>query len=86
MLKRKNEKGIAKTEKFTKYLCKLSFVEFLGVAKILCIPYLNEETKELYAFEEIWAQMVDKFYSLKASVQKEILKILKQAVSESGGE
>jgi len=86
MKKQKNKDiGLALTEKLTVYLSRLSPVELIGVATILCVPVVNYVSKEPENFVTIWSSIVDKFYHLSLKKKKEYLKIIKDASEVPNG-
>ena len=66
-----------KLQEFIKCVSLLSDVEFLGVAKILCVDYTGVDKKPR-PVEAILSDMIDKFVFLKRKKRRELMKILKQ--------
>ena len=66
-----------KLQEFIKCVSLLSEVEFLGVAKILCVDYTGVDKKPR-PVEAILSDMIDKFVFLNRKKRRELMKILKQ--------
>lgn len=71
---------------FIKYLNKLEPSEFLGVSRILGISLREEESEQARAAEDIYADMLIKFSSLKKKTQKQLLDIIQAATREERGD
>jgi len=70
-------------EKFQNRLLKLEVTEFIGVAKILNVPLVNnDEEKTPLPFEEVFISMLEKYSSLSRTRQKNLQKILKGATKK----
>ena len=65
---------------FTEFLeevIKLEPIEFIGLAKVLCAPVMdNKEPRE---FEDILSDMMDNFISTGRRQRRDILKMIKEA-------
>ena len=80
------------TEEFVYALAKCDIASFLGVAKILCVKVdalregankdnLTKEDIEIRPFEDVVAEMIDKFDSLGRTQRKELYDIVRKATS-----
>ena len=80
------------TEEFVYALAKCDIPSFLGVAKILCVKVdalregankdnLTKEDIEIRPFEDVVAEMIDKFDSLGRTQRKELYDIVRKATS-----
>lgn len=63
--------------KFASFLVKLEPVEFIGVARILCVELMNKE-KQPKDFWDIFREMLEKFPQIPKSQQKQLLGVLKE--------
>lgn len=87
------EKSVKKyTEKFVYALAKCDIPSFLGVAKILGVKVdtlregadkdnLTKEDIEIRPFEEVVAEMIDRFNSLGRSQRKQLYDVVRKATS-----
>ena len=80
------------TEEFVYALAKCDIASFLGVAKILCVKVdalragadednLTKEDIEIRPFEDVIADMIDKFDSLDRSERKQLYDVVRKATS-----
>ena len=80
------------TEEFIYALAKCDIPSFLGVAKILCVKVdtmregadkdnLTKEDIEIRPFEDIVADMIDRFDSLGRNERRQIYEIVRSATS-----
>lgn len=68
-------------KRFVKYLSKMDFIEFIGFAKILCVPFtIDNNYDNPRDFEEVFSEMYDKFIQLKPEVRFDILNLMKKTV------
>ena len=78
----------SKTEQFANLLSKCNTDEFIGICKILKVSISNgaitKEEFDLRPFEEVWAEVVEKFNDLGRAQRRELSKILKEAVAPNG--
>lgn len=65
--------------RFLDGISKLGAIEFLGMAHLLMVPLAKEGTTENRDFDDILSDMLDRFITLSASKQKELIKILKMS-------
>lgn len=68
---------------FIKEVSKLEAIEFIGLAKILCVPILDKKGNEKN-FEEILSEVLDKFLIIGRKQRKEIFKLIRIANSKRG--
>lgn len=74
------------TEEFAKLLCDLEAIEFIGVAKVLCVelyekaPTDTEDASKRTPrdAEEVLIDMITRFADLNKAKQRELLKILRK--------
>ena len=80
------------TEEFVYALAKCDIPSFLGVAKILCIKVeamregadkdnLTKEDIEIRPFEDVVADMIDRFDSLGRNERKQLYDVVRKATS-----
>ena len=80
------------TEEFIYALAKCDIPSFLGVAKILCVKVdtmregadkdnLTKEDIEIRPFEDVVADMIDRFDSLGRNERRQIYEIVRSATS-----
>lgn len=73
------------TEQFVRLLGRANIETFMALCKILDIQVGNgAETKEEFdmrPFEEVWAELIEKFHKLGRPQRRELLKLMRQ-VSE----
>ena len=80
------------TEEFVYALAKCDIPSFLGVAKILCVKVdtlregadkdnLTKEDIEIRPFEDVVADMIDRFDSLGRSERKQLYDVVRKATS-----
>lgn len=62
---------------FIEEVSKLSEIEFIGLARLLCVPILNEDKER--PFEDILSDILDTFLLLNKKKRKEFLKMVQQA-------
>ena len=68
-------------KRFVKYLSKMTLIEFIGVAQMLCIPFTEDKDIEKpREFEEVFSEMYDQFIQLKPAVRVDILDVMKKTV------
>lgn len=65
-------------ENFIELTLKLEAVEFVGLARILCVNVVDED-KNPIDFYLIMDKVVEKFCTLRRKQRREILSVLKQA-------
>ena len=83
----KIERVNSRTQEFASYIARCDVQSFMGVCKILNIKMDNgAKTKEefdLRPFEEVWAEMIEKFNNLGRAQRRDLNKIIK-AVAPHG--
>ena len=53
-------------KRFVKYLSKMTLIEFIGIAQMLCVPFsIDNDPDKVRDFEEVFSEMYDKFIQLK---------------------
>ncbi len=68
-------------KRFVKYLSKMTLIEFVGIAKMLCVPFsIDNNPDKIRDFEEVFSEMYDKFIHLKPEVRFDILDTMKKVV------
>ena len=63
---------------FLEEVIKLEPIEFIGLAKVLCAPVMDNN-KEPREFEDILSDMMDNFISTGRRQRRDILKMIKEA-------
>lgn len=63
---------------FLEEVIKLEPIEFIGLAKILCAPVVDDN-KDVRSFEDILSDMMDNFISTGRRQRRDILQMIKQA-------
>ena len=72
-----------KKSELVELITKLEPVEFIGLARVLCIDIINKEDKTARDFYEVLNDIVDKFNTLARKQRKEILSILRRVKKEN---
>ena len=72
-----------KKNKLIELITELEPVEFIGLARVLCIDIINKEAKTARDFYEVLNDIVDKFNTLARKQRKEILSILRRVKKEN---
>ena len=72
-----------KKNKLIELITELEPVEFIGLARVLCIDIINKEDKTARDFYEVLNDIVDKFNTLARKQRKEILSILRRVKKEN---
>ena len=68
-------------KRFVKYLSKMTLIEFIGIAQMLCVPFsIDNNPDKVREFEEVFSEMYDKFIQLKPEVRLDILNLMKKTV------
>ena len=71
-------------KRFIKYLSKMTFIEFIGLAKMLCVDFvIDNDQNKIKEFEEVFSEMYDTFIQLKPEVRRDILDFMKKATKGS---
>lgn len=58
-------------------------VEFIGLARVLCVDIINEEDKTTRDFYDILNDIIDKFNTLARKQRREILSVLRRVKKEN---
>ena len=74
-----------KKDEFIDLIKYLEPVEFIGLARVLCIDIMDKETKQNRDFYVVLNDMINKFNSLGRKQRREILSVLKKARKENAG-
>ena len=72
-----------KKNKLIELITELEPVEFIGLARVLCIDIINKEDKTARDFYEVLNDIVDKFNTLARKQRKEILSVLRRVKKEN---
>ena len=72
-----------KKNKLIELITELEPVEFIGLARVLCIDIINKEDKTARDFYEVLNDIVDKFNTLARKQRREILSILRRVKKEN---
>ena len=68
-------------KRFVKFLSKMTLIEFIGIAQMLCVPFsIDNNPDKVREFEEVFSEMYDKFIQLKPEVRLDILNLMKKTV------
>lgn len=72
-----------KKNELVELITKLEPVEFIGLARVLCVDIINKEDKTARDFYEVLNDIVDKFNTLARKQRKEILSVLRRVKKEN---
>ena len=72
-----------KKNEFIVLIKQLEPVEFIGLARILCVDIINKEDKTARDFYDVLNDMVNKFNTLARKQRREILSVLKKVRNEN---
>ena len=72
-----------KKNKLIELITELEPVEFIGLARVLCIDIINEEDKTTRDFYDILNDIVNKFHTLARKQRREILSVLRRVKKEN---
>ena len=72
-----------KKNELIELITELEPVEFIGLARILCIDIINEEDKTTRDFYDILNDIIDKFNTLARKQRREILSVLRRVKKEN---
>ena len=72
-----------KKNELVELITKLEPVEFIGLARVLCIDIVNEEDKTTRDFYDILNDIVNKFNTLARKQRREILSVLRRVKKEN---
>lgn len=74
-----------KKDEFINLIKYLEPVEFIGLARVLCVDIINEEDKTTRDFYDVLNDMVNKFNTLARKQRREILSVLRKVRNENAG-
>lgn len=74
-----------KKDEFTNLIKYLEPVEFIGLARVLCVDIMDKETKQNRDFYVVLNDIINKFNSLGRKQRREILSVLRKARKENAG-
>ena len=72
-----------KKNELIELITKLEPVEFIGLARVLCVDIINEEDKTTRDFYDILNDIVNKFHTLARKQRREILSVLRRVKKEN---
>lgn len=72
-----------KKNELIKLITELEPVEFIGLARVLCVDVINKEDKTARDFYDILNEILDKFNTLARKQRREILSVLKRVRKEN---
>lgn len=72
-----------KKNKLIELITELEPVEFIGLARVLCVDIINEEDKTTRDFYDILNDIIDKFNTLARKQRREILSVLRRVKKEN---
>lgn len=72
-----------KQNEFIELISKLEPVEFIGIARVLCVSIIDEENKTTRDFYDILNDVVNKFNTLARKQRREILSVLRRVKKEN---
>lgn len=72
-----------KKNELVELITKLEPVEFIGLARVLCVDIINEENKTTRDFYYILNDIINKFNTLARKQRREILSVLRRVKKEN---
>ena len=72
-----------KKNELIELITELEPVEFIGLARVLCVDIINEEDKTTRDFYDILNDIVNKFHTLARKQRREILYVLRRVKKEN---
>lgn len=72
-----------KKNELIELIIKLEPVEFIGLARVLCIDIINKEDKTTRDFYDVLNDIVNKFNTLARKQRREILSVLRRVKKEN---
>ena len=72
-----------KKNELIELIIKLEPVEFIGLARVLCVDIINKEDKTTRDFYDVLNDMVNKFNTLARKQRREILSVLRRVKKEN---
>lgn len=74
---------MSKKNELIELITKLEPVEFIGLARVLCVDIINEENKTTRDFYYILNDIINKFNTLARKQRREILSVLRRVKKEN---
>lgn len=74
---------MSKKNELIELITKLEPVEFIGLARVLCVDIINKEDKTARDFYDVLNDMVNKFNTLARKQRREILSVLRRVKKEN---
>ena len=72
-----------KKNELIELITKLEPVEFIGLARVLCVDIINKEDKTTRDFYDVLNDIVNKFNTLARKQRREILSVLRKVKKEN---
>ena len=72
-----------KKNELIELIIKLEPVEFIGLARVLCVDIINKEDKTTRDFYDMLNDIVNKFNTLARKQRREILSVLRRVKKEN---
>ena len=72
-----------KKNELIELITELEPVEFIGLARVLCVDIINEEDKTTRDFYDMLNDIIDKFNTLARKQRREILSVLRRVKKEN---
>lgn len=72
-----------KKNELIELITELEPVEFIGLARVLCVDIINEKDKTTRDFYDILNDIVNKFNTLARKQRREILSVLRRVKKEN---
>ena len=72
-----------KKNELIELITKLEPVEFIGLARVLCVDIINKEDKTIRDFYDVLNDIVNKFNTLARKQRREILSVLRKVKKEN---
>ena len=72
-----------KKNELIELIIKLEPVEFIGLARVLCVDIINKEDKTTRDFYDVLNDIVNKFNTLARKQRREILSVLRRVKKET---
>lgn len=72
-----------KKNELIELITKLEPVEFIGLARVLCVDIINKEDKTIRDFYDVLNDIITKFNTLARKQRREILSVLRKVKKEN---
>ena len=72
-----------KKNELIELIIKLEPVEFIGLARVLCVDIINKEDKTTRDFYDVLNDILNKFNTLARKQRREILSVLRRVKKEN---